>query len=122
MRANAISCIGVAIIFFVFPVEVSSFLSSTMKVPEMFLVALGIALFFNGTHLIWASFNPMPSKLLVHYFSTGDYVWVVGTTYLLLSGIWITTSEGILVSILVSVMVGFFGVLQMLKRKEMADV
>jgi hypothetical protein len=121
MRANAVSCIVFAIIFFIFPGEVSSFLSSTMKVPEMFLIALGIALFFNGIHLIFASLNSMPSKLIIHYFSIGDYIWVVGTTYLLLSGTWITSSSGILVTILVSLMVGSFGILQMLKRKEIAD-
>jgi len=121
MRANAASCIGFGFIFFIFPAEVSGFLSTNMKVPEIILFVLGIGLFINGVHLVWASFKPLPSKQLVLYFSGGDYIWVLGSVYLLLSGIWITTSIGILVTILVSGMVGSFGILQMLKRKEMGN-
>jgi len=121
MRANAMSCIGFGLLFFVFPAEVSNFLSSSMEFPEMVLYFLGIGLFLNGMHLVWASFDLKPSKQLILYFSGGDYVWVLGTTYLLLSGKWITTPMGILVTIIVSAIVGVFGILQMLKRKEMGN-
>ncbi|MFT5674975.1 MAG: hypothetical protein ACI808_000904 [Paraglaciecola sp.] len=121
MRVNAFSCIGFGITFFLFPGKVGSFLSSDMKIPEVILLFLGVGLFFNGIHLLWASFGSTPSKKVVLYFSIGDYIWVIGTSYLLLFGIWITTPMGIWVTILVSGLVGAFGILQMLKRNEMAD-
>jgi hypothetical protein len=119
MKANAISCIGFGIVFFCLPEEVLNFLSTNKQAPETVLTIIGIALFFHGIHLIWASFKLMPSKLLVLYFSIGDYIWVISTSYLLLIGLWITTPMGIAITLLVSIIVGSFGLLQMLKRKEM---
>jgi len=68
-----------------------------------------------------ASLKVMPSKHLVIYFSIGDYLWVLGTSYLLVVGIWITTPIGIAVTLLVSGMVGSFGLLQMIKQKEVEN-
>jgi hypothetical protein len=121
MKANAISCIGFGIIFYFFPVEVRNFLSIDKQAPSIVFTFLGIGLFINGLHLIWASFKLIPSKVLVLYFSIGDYIWVLSTSYLLLVGKWITTPMGIVVTLLVSGMVGTLGLLQMIKRKEMGS-
>ena len=118
MKANAFSCIGFGFTFFFLPEEVRNFLSVNNQAPNIVFSVLGIILFFNGLHLIWASLKLIPSKHLVIYFSVGDYIWVLGTSYLLVAGIWITTPMGIAVTLLVSCMVGIFGLLQMIKRKE----
>jgi len=121
MKANAFSCIGFGFIFFFLPEEVRNFLSVNNQAPNLVLTVLSIALFFNGLHLLWASLKVMPSKHLVIYFSIGDYLWVLGTSYLLVVGIWITTPIGIAVTLLVSGMVGSFGLLQMIKQKEVEN-
>jgi len=121
MKANAFSCIGFGITFFFLPEEVRVFLSTNNQAPSIVFTVLGIGLFLNGLHLIWASLKLMPSKHLVTYFSICDYIWVLGTSYLLVVGMWITTPMGIAVTLLVSSMVGIFGLLQMIKRKEMGN-
>jgi len=119
MKANAISCIVFGLIFLIIPSKVIMFLSADIQPPV--LLILGVGLIINGLHLTWASLKPMPSKALVLYFSIGDYIWVLGSISLVLLGIWITTTAGILTTLVVSAMVGLFGVLQMLKRKGMGD-
>lgn len=121
MKANAISCFGFGIAFFCLPEEVRNFLSTDKQAPSIVFTFLGIGLFINGLHLIWASFKLIPSKLLVLYFSIGDYVWVLTSLYLLLAGMWITTPIGIAVTLLVSGLVGTLGLLQMIKRKAMGN-
>lgn len=121
MKANAVSCIGFGIVFFFLSEDVINFLTTSKQAPKGVISVLGFVLFFNGLHLIWASFKIMPSKLLVLYFSVGDFIWVISTSYLLLTGLWITTSKGIAMTIVVSLMVGLFGLLQMIKRKEMVN-
>lgn len=121
MKANAISCIGFGLTFFFLSKEVGNFLSVDKQAPSIVFIVLGIGLFFNGLHLIWASSKFMPSKLLVLYFSISDYIWVLSTSCLLLAGIWITTPAGIVATLSVSGMVGAFGLLQMIKRKEIGS-
>jgi len=121
MKANAISCIGFGVTFLFLPEEVRQFLSANNQAPSIVFTVLGMGLFLNGLHLIWASLKPMPNKYLVIYFSIGDYIWVLSTSYLLVVGMWITSPMGIIVTLLVSGMVGIFGLLQMIKRKEMGN-
>jgi len=121
MKANAISCIVFGLIFLSIPSKVIMFLSADIQPPETVLLILGTGLIINGLHLTWASLKPMPSRALVIYFSIGDYIWVLGSISLILLGIWITTTAGVITTLVVSAMVGLFGILQMLKRKEMRD-
>ena len=121
MKANALSCIAFGIAFFSFADIIGKFLSLNNQAPTIVFTIIGFALLFNGIHLAWASLKPMPSKFLVLYFSIGDFIWVIGTFYLLLTGLWITTSIGIIATIMVSSMVGTLGFLQMIKRKAMGD-
>lgn len=117
MKANAISCIVFGSTFLFFYEEVKRFLSVGVQVPNTVLILLGAVLFFNGLHLMWASLKSKPSQYLVLYFSIGDAIWVIISVFLLLTGIWITTPLGIVVTLIVSAMVGAFGWLQMLTYK-----
>jgi len=74
MKANATCCIGFGSLLVFFSESVAHFLSLNNPVPNIALVLLGLVLIMNGLHLIWASFRLKPSKLLVLYFSVGDYM------------------------------------------------
>ncbi len=117
MKANAASCILFGVMFIAIPDSVTAFLSAEMPAPQLLLQILGAGLIANGIHLIWASLKPIPNKWLTLYFSIGDYLWVVGSVALVLSRVWIDTTAGIITTLVVAVMVGVFGVLQMRKLK-----
>jgi len=119
MRANASSCIAFGFLFAIKPSLVATFLGGASPAPQWIFLALGIALIFNGLHLLWASYTRMPNKELVLYFSAGDYLWVIASVGLMLSGVWITTTGGVVAASAVAAMVGLFGILQMTSRKAM---
>jgi len=121
MKANAISCIVFGSIFLIMPAMVITFLSADIPAPKTIILILGIGLIVNGLHLIWASLKPIPSKALVLYFSIGDFIWVLASISLVLFGIWITTTAGVITTLTVSAMIGFFGIFQMLKRKDIGE-
>jgi hypothetical protein len=118
MRANALSCIIFGFLFIVLPTDTALFLSTSNTVPTMMLVILGVVLVANGAHLIWASLSQKPNKILVMYFSLGDFLWVIASSYLIFSEMWITSEQGIAAASTVAVLVGVFGVLQMQKRSS----
>jgi hypothetical protein len=117
LRSNAASCLVFGLVFLLIPQPVAKFLSPYHPVPLLILMSVGVALIINGLHLIWASRQVAPSQTLILYFSIGDLLWVLGTAVLILNNIWITSVKGIIAAIAVSIGVGTFGVLQMLKRK-----
>jgi hypothetical protein len=117
MHANAISCLVFGGLFALQPSLVASFLGGASPAPQIYILILGILLILNGLHLLWVSRSPLPRKELILYFSTGDYLWVIGSVGLIVSGVWITTTAGVLVASAVAFMVGLFGVLQMTCRK-----
>lgn len=121
MRANSISCLAFGGVFALQPSLVANFLGGTSPAPQLYILILGILLILNGLHLLWASRIPLPPKSLILYFSTGDYIWVIASVGLMVSGLWITTTGGLLVTSAVAVMVGLFGVLQMTSRKAMGQ-
>lgn len=118
MRANALSCIIFGFLFIVLPTDTALFLSTSNTVPTTALVILGVVLVANGAHLIWASLSQIPNILLVMYFSLGDFLWVIASSYLIFSEMWITSEQGIAAASTVAVLVGVFGVLQMQKRSS----
>lgn len=118
MRLNATSCLIFGLVFVLMPESVAGFLAQENQAPSLVFTVLGFGLIVNGMHLLWAAARPVPSKLLVLYFSIGDFLWVVLTLGLVLAGVWITAPVGIVVSLLVAVFVGTFGILQMSKREE----
>lgn len=119
MRANAISCLAFGVAFALQPSLVANFLGGASPAPQLHILILGILLILNGLHLLWASRVPLPQKQLILYFSTGDYIWVIASVGLMVSGVWITTTGGVLAASTVAVMVGLFGILQMTSRKAM---
>jgi hypothetical protein len=118
---NAASCVLFGSIFALLPVSVATFLGGGLPAPQLLLIILGVALIVNGFHLLQASSIELPKKELVLYFSAGDFLWVIASLCLVFSKIWITTSQGVLATLLVALMVGYFGILQMVKRKAMGD-
>ena len=119
MRANATSCLAFGALFALRPSMVVNFLGGESPAPESYILVLGVLLIMNGLHLLWASRFPLPKKELILYFSIGDYIWVIGSGALIISEVWITTTAGVVLTCAVAAMVGFFGVLQMAKRKAM---
>lgn len=108
LRLNAASCLGFGLLFVLIPVRVTGLLGDA---PWLVVLVLGAGLIGNGIHLMWASMAPRP-VWMIRYFSIGDGLWVVATLFLVLSGMWITTVPGILISLLVAAGVGTLGALQ----------
>ncbi|NBD18254.1 MAG: hypothetical protein GVY04_19600 [Cyanobacteria bacterium] len=117
LRSNATSCLLFGVVFILIPEPIAKFLSPDQPMPLLTLTIIGTGLAINGLHLIWASRQATLSKKLLLYFSCSDFLWVLGTAMLILKGIWITSLQGIIVAIAVSIGVGTFGILQLLKRK-----
>lgn len=118
LKANAASCIIFGAIFLWIPANVAIFLAQNSPLPDRLLTIIGGALLANGLHLLWAYFKSTLSKLLILYFSIGDFIWVFATISLLILKIGITTDSGIIASILVAGLVGVFGLLQIAQLGE----
>lgn len=118
MRANAISCLLFGMIFLTIPIDVARFLDLHNPAPKFVMLALGVILMINGLDLIRVSRHSPPSKAQIWYFSLGDFVWTIMSLGLVFSKTWITTKDGIIVTLLVAVMVATFGILQLLKRNN----
>ncbi|WP_426370062.1 hypothetical protein [Pseudocolwellia sp. HL-MZ7] len=121
LMANAISCIIFGLIFICLPIKVAVFLGGDTHFPELILQILGVVLVINGLHLIWASLQQTPNKWLILYFSFGDFLWAISSSFLLLMRLWITTMAGIITTILVALMVTVFGIMQIIKSREMCN-
>jgi len=119
MRMNAVSCLVFGILFTFQPSRITHFLGDVSMAPPALIVITGIILILNGCHLLWASKIALPKKELILYFSGGDFIWVIASISLIISELWITSLPGIITTIAVAIMVGSFGLLQMIKRKEM---
>ncbi|MEP0354881.1 hypothetical protein [Paraglaciecola sp.] len=119
MRANATSCLVFGGLFAMQANMVAEFLGGDSPAPQLYVLILGWLLILNGIHLFWESRTLVPKKSLILYFSIGDYLWVAGSATLILSGLWITTTAGVIVASVIALIVGMFGVLQMTTRKAM---
>ncbi|MCB1889480.1 MAG: hypothetical protein KDH20_17865 [Rhodocyclaceae bacterium] len=100
------------------PAWVAHGLGGSVPPPSALIVVLGIALILNGLHLLWAASRQALNRMLLLYFSAGDFVWVVGTLGLLASGQWITTPLGTWATLVVAIAVGAFGILQFAGWRE----
>ena len=109
---NALSCIGFGALFIVGPAWVAEFLSPQNPAPVLGICILGILLAVNGAHLLWASKQETPNKWLVRYFALGDFAWVIGSLLLILMSLWVTTTPGIVATLVIAAMVGGFGAMQ----------
>ena len=108
LYANGSSCLLFGALFLALPGGVAGFLGSP---PQWLIVVLGAGLILNGLHLLWAARRGAGRMELLH-FTVGDGAWVAGTLLLVASGLWITTTPGILAALACAVPVGTFGVLQ----------
>ena len=118
MRTNALSCILFGLVFLIATEEVIVFLSTNNQMPILILQSLAIVLIINGLNLIYEARKVKPLKLWVLYFSMGDFIWVLASILLLMNEMWITTKNGIIITITISIMVGIFGLLQLSKIRE----
>lgn len=116
MRLNAASCLLFGVLFVILPSATADFLAHSEPASSLVILSIGFALLFNGAHLVWAAIADKPKQYWVWYFSAGDFAWVLATTVLILTGTWVTSLQGIVVAIAVAIMVGTWGVLQLLKR------
>ena len=117
MRANALSCILFGLIFLITTEDVIVFLSTDNQMPKLILELLGIVLIINGLHLIYEARVVKPNKHWVIYFSIGDFIWTLASIFLILNEVWITSNNGIIMTAIISIMVGIFGILQLNKSK-----
>lgn len=118
MRANAASCLMFGLVFVISPELAATFLGGTAPPPSLVVLGLGILLIFNGLHLLWASTLQPPSNNLIYYFSAGDVLWVIASMSLVFAKIWITTTEGIIATVLVAGLVAAFAILQLFHRSS----
>lgn len=116
---NACSCLIFGGIFAGFPRQVAVFLGGSTPAPQLVMLLLGGVLVVNGIHLVWAAHRHQPGRLLIRYFSLGDFLWVAASAVLLLCGWWITTIEGQVASLLVALMVGGLGLIQWQKSHNL---
>ena len=63
---------------------------------------------------MYASKREKPVCPEVLYFILGDFLWVLGTIGLILGGLIITSTKGIIVSLIIAIMVATFGYMQVL--------
>lgn len=109
MIINAASCIGFGFLFLIAGSSVDIFIGNTVN---WLTPVVGAVLILNGCHLLFASKRQTPLCPEVLYFIAGDMAWVICSVALVSFGVIVTTTHGIVISLLVAFMVGTFGVLQ----------
>ncbi|MEP2472965.1 MAG: hypothetical protein ABJH45_15605 [Paracoccaceae bacterium] len=110
MRLNATSCISFGLLFTIVPHVIATFLGGA---PKAVILVLGIGLLANGVHLIVASRRRTVSEIEVIWFSLGDFGWWLATLALIAADLWITTTSGIAVAVIVATFVAGLGVAQL---------
>lgn len=115
LRLNAASCILFGAAFVLQPEKINRFLGAF---PEHLLIVLGTLLLVNGIHLISASVRTRRNWIEILYFSVGDFLWVSLTLAILFLDIYIKGAMGAVAALIVSSMVGVFGILQLLAIPE----
>lgn len=110
MRMNATSCLSFGLLFTIIPQVIATFLGG---VPKTVIVVLGIGVLANGAHLIIASRRRRVRELEVIWFSLGDFGWWLATLAFIVANLWITTTLGIAVAVIVATFVAGLGVAQL---------
>jgi hypothetical protein len=109
LTANATSCLGFGAVFIYAPGDIAAFLGD---VESWVILVLGLGLFVNGIHLAIVARRKAPKRLDVIYFSLGDAFWVLGTLFLIVFEIGVTSVAGILWALGIAVWVGLCGYFQ----------
>lgn len=107
---NAASCLAFGITFILVPGAVSVFLGD---LPTGVVRIVGLGLIVNGLHLAVASRRTVIHPVEVVYFSLGDLMWWLGSLLLIANGSWITTSSGVIATIVVACGVSGLGIVQL---------
>ncbi len=112
LKLNGLNCLLFGAIF-VFATQLTiNFLSQTNPAPEIAIVAMGVVLNLYGLLLIWMGNKQKPDAKMVLLIAIGDAAWVLLTIGLILTQTWITELNGITVSGMVAIIVGWFGWMQ----------
>lgn len=117
LRLNAFSCLVFGSLFVFFHEGTYGFLKTQslyFSVPS-----LGAILLIFAFHLIAASFRKDLIKGEVYYFSFGDFLWVFLSIALMSSTEIVTSHAGLWAGFLVALMVGGFGMAQLLLAKKL---
>lgn len=109
LLANAASCVMFGLIFVFFGQETSTFVGGP---PIVLVQLLGAGLVINSVLLIRAALKFQPARSEILTFVIGDAAWVLVTAILLFSETWITTSQGVFLSVAVAAFVGICGLMQ----------
>lgn len=112
---NATSCITFGFLFILFDSEVNAYIGNTYT---WLLPAIGVVLLFNGLHLLIASKRKQPIFSEIVYFVLGDAAWVGASIILVFLDLVITSTLGVITSLLVALMVACFGMLQIVGYKK----
>ncbi|WP_299417869.1 hypothetical protein [uncultured Sulfitobacter sp.] len=89
------------------PEAVSGFLGGR---PTGFAHIVGVGLIMNGLYLSEASSRTAIHPVEVVYFALGDLLWWLGSHQLITDGSWITTSSGVIATIVVACGVSGLGI------------
>lgn len=106
---NAASCIAFGLLFLLASEEVNIFIGNALS---WLVPVIGGVLLFNGVHLLFASKRSKPVCPEILYFVLGDALWVMGSIALIGFGVVITSQPGVMAALVVALMVGTFGVMQ----------
>lgn len=109
LKANAVSCALFGALFFFAGPAIAAFIGTP---PVLLLQVLGLGLMVNAAALTWASLCTQPNRKLVLLFAIGDGIWVLATIVLVTTGLWISTTNGVLWAAGIAAFVGACGVLQ----------
>lgn len=115
---NSSSCLLFGMLFLLFPSQISVFIGNSII---WLLQLIGAILLFNGLHLIYASKRDKPICPEILYFVLGDFLWVLGTFALVITGAVITSTQGIVASLLIAAMVGALGYMQVIGYKSICQ-
>ncbi len=109
LKLNGLNCILFGMLFVMMPEPILTFLSSTDPMPKAVLLAIGVVLNLNGLFLMWLGSRPQPHPVLVKLVALGDFIWVLASVVLLVMQRWITESNGVAVTGLLAILVGWLG-------------
>ena len=115
LRLNASSCILFGLLFLFFGDSVNQFIGNQI---DWLMPIVGGVLVINGLHLLIASLRKKPICPEILYFVLGDFAWVIGTIVLVALGVVVTSGMGVAAALGVAVMVGAFGVWQVMGYRK----
>ena len=110
LAANAGTCFSFGFLFVFFAPDVAQFLGNDLVFETRIVGALLIA---HGAHLsLVAWFSSLPRRL-VYYFSAGDVLWFLATLVLLVATDLVSTTQGVIASLGVAIIVVSLGMAQL---------